>query len=731
MKQKVLSFILAAVLCCTSNVWAGELTVANGTNASADVPFSGQFGKSYQRTQIIYPQSELAEMAGKDITSLTFYVKNQAPSALGVTVQIGLAEISDSYFSEKAYKSATLTIVKAEDVWDLNAATVVVEFSEPFSYSGEGSILFDIQTVATGSDASTTSFYGTGSLANYQSAYGYTPSSIPATPASRSYFIPKTTFTYEEPAPAGPKYDLTLADVSSDHGTVAFTVGGNAATQAKKDDVVTVSVTPDEGYSAKDVTVRAYTSWEAAGARSFHAPALVDDIAVTKQEDGTWTFAMPEASVWVTVTYAKNLQDAWIEAIDEQTYTGEAIEPTVTVQDGSAVLTLNTDYTVAYSNNTNAGTATVTVTAVAGSNYSGTATATFAIQKADITMTTAPAAVSGLVYSGEAQTLITAGASSFGTVLYSLDGENFSDALPQGTDAGTYTVTYKVEGDDNHNAFAAQTLNVTIATDKTALNNAITEAEAYYNSISESNPDAAAALQTAINTAKGVQGNADATQSEIESAAQTLNEAVDAAKADVALKRITLTIPAKSYMARIDEDKRQIETAVAGVKLFSVNNVTNTEVVLTGELGVIAAEMPYFIYNAGDTEVEVSIVVSSEDADNVDYDSEHFKGTLVDKTFTDEDMEEYDHYVLSGGSSFVWVKDAGTLSAGKCWIQLPKSPNNARALSIVFDGETTGISTAKTAADTKDAAVYDLQGRRVMQPTKGLFIVNGKKVVIK
>ena len=236
----------------------------------------------------------------------------------------------------------------------------------------------------------------------------------------------------------------------------------------------------------------------------------------------------------------------------------------------------------------------------------------------------------------------------------------------------------------------------------------------------------------AINAAKAVKDNADATQSEIETAAQTLTDALNAAKADVALKRITLTIPAKSYMARIDADKRQIENAVAGVKLYSVKSVTNTEVELTAELNVIAAEMPYFIYNDNDTEVEVSIVVSSEDADNVDYDSDHFKGTLVDKTFTDEDMEEADHYVLSGGSSFVWVKDAGVLSAGKCWIELiPTSAAHARRLSIVHEGETTGISTVKTTVDTKDAAVYDLQGRRVMQPTKGLFIVNGKKVVIK
>ena len=546
-------------------------------------------------------------------------------------------------------------------------------------------------------------------------------------------FSATCTVTVTDPATL---YNLTLADGSDAHGTVAFTVGGNAATQAKKDDVVTVSVTPNEGYSAKDVTVRAYTSWEAASeilTGGGENPGLVSDITVTKNEtDGTWSFTMPEANVWVVVTYAKNLQDAWIQAIADQTYTSEAIEPTIEVKDGETTLVLNTDYTVAYSNNTNAGTATVTITAVEGSNYSGTASKTFTIAKADITMTTAPAAVSGLVYSGEAQTLVTAGVASFGTVLYSLDGETFSDALPQGTDAGAYTVTYKVEGDDNHNAFAAQTLNVTIATNKTELNDAITEAEAYYNSISESNPDAAAALQTAINAAKAVKDNADATQSEIETAAQTLNEAVDAAKADVALKRVTLTIPAKSYMARIDADKRQIETALAGVKLYTVKNVTNTEVELTAELSVIAAEMPYFIYNDNDTEVEVSIVVSSEDADNVDYDSEHFKGTLVDKTFTDEDMQAADHYVLTNGSNFVWVKDAGTLAAGKCWIELiPTSAAHARALSIVHEGETTGISTVKTDADTKDAAVYDLQGRRVMQPTKGLFIVGGKKVVIK
>jgi gliding motility-associated-like protein len=66
-----------------------------------------------------------------------------------------------------------------------------------------------------------------------------------------------------------------------------------------------------------------------------------------------------------------------IDAIANQTYTGSAITPTVVVKDDSTMLTLGTDYTVAYSNNTNVGTATVTITGTG--NYTGTKTQTFSI----------------------------------------------------------------------------------------------------------------------------------------------------------------------------------------------------------------------------------------------------------------------------------------------------------------------------------------------------------------
>ena len=48
-----------------------------------------------------------------------------------------------------------------------------------------------------------------------------------------------------------------------------------------------------------------------------------------------------------------------------------------------------------------------------------------------------------------------------------------------------------------------------------------------------------------------------------------------------------------------------------------------------------------------------------------------------------------------------------------------------------FGDETTNIEHSTLNIEHSDNSVYDLQGRKVAQPTKGLYIHNGKKVVIK
>lgn len=97
------------------------------------------------------------------------------------------------------------------------------------------------------------------------------------------------------------------------------------------------------------------------------------------------------------------------------------------------------------------------------------------ITKADGSVT-APAAKTDLVYNGKAQALITAGSSTTGTIQYKLNNGEYSTALPEATNAGTYTVSYKVVGDENHEDVDEASFSVTIgkaavtvtASDKTA-----------------------------------------------------------------------------------------------------------------------------------------------------------------------------------------------------------------------------------------------------------------------
>ena len=78
-------------------------------------------------------------------------------------------------------------------------------------------------------------------------------------------------------------------------------------------------------------------------------------------------------------------------------------------------------------------------------------------------ITTAPSAKTNLVYNGENQELITAGTTNFGDLLsYSLDGVNYSADIPTATDAGTYTIYYKVENSDNWNEVDAKNITVSI-----------------------------------------------------------------------------------------------------------------------------------------------------------------------------------------------------------------------------------------------------------------------------
>ena len=91
-----------------------------------------------------------------------------------------------------------------------------------------------------------------------------------------------------------------------------------------------------------------------------------------------------------------------------------------------------------------------------------TGTVTIKVNKADPTFT-APTAQKNLTYTGQEQALIIAGMTDHGTMQYSLtENGTYSQDIPTGTDAGAYTVWYRVIGDANHNDTAPASVAVRI-----------------------------------------------------------------------------------------------------------------------------------------------------------------------------------------------------------------------------------------------------------------------------
>ena len=139
------------------------------------------------------------------------------------------------------------------------------------------------------------------------------------------------------------------------------------------------------------------------------------------------------------------------------TYNGNVQTATVTGYDPA---TMN----ISGNTGTDAGSYTVSVTSKTGQWADGSTdavTANWSIGKANAGCT-APTAKPGLTYNGAAQELITAGTAFGGTMKYSTNGNDWFDEIPTGTNAGSYTVYYKVIGDRNHNDNAGGSVDVTI-----------------------------------------------------------------------------------------------------------------------------------------------------------------------------------------------------------------------------------------------------------------------------
>lgn len=150
---------------------------------------------------------------------------------------------------------------------------------------------------------------------------------------------------------------------------------------------------------------------------------------------------------------AKPIKNAVITYNNSLTYNGSTLSPAVTVKYGNATLKKNTDYTVAYSNNVNAGTGTITITGKG--IYGGSVKKTFTIKKLGISAS----AVSGTgnkVYTGSAIKPVPAVKAGGRTLK---NGTDFTVSYKNNTEPGTATL--KVTGKGNYSGSVSKAFKIT------------------------------------------------------------------------------------------------------------------------------------------------------------------------------------------------------------------------------------------------------------------------------
>ena len=182
------------------------------------------------------------------------------------------------------------------------------------------------------------------------------------------------------------------------------------------------------------------------------------------------------------------------------------------------------------------------------------------------------------------------------------------------------------------------------------------------------------------------------------------------------------------------------KASYAGAEIYSISGKDASGISLSKVTGLLEAGKPYF-YMASD--------VNGKDN----------KGAVRNVNFFRADFDTYDvakpienngligtfeaitapqgakYYVLSNNKLYYTTDAEVKVGANKAYInksQIVNKGGGAAKAFIDFDElEATGIDAVDTAKTLKGGKFYDLSGREVANPTRGLYIVNGKKVLIK
>ena len=189
--------------------------------------------------------------------------------------------------------------------------------------------------------------------------------------------------------------NITLSCAGLTSGTMRVTVTQPSIANA------TIAAIPDQNYTGYAITpsVTVTLGGSTLVLNRDYTVSYANNINVgtaVVTVNGTGNYAGQSKSTTFRIV-TPSVANATISAIPDQTYTGYAICPTLTVYSNNGGLRENTDYTVSYTNNINIGTASVTITGIGG--YTGTKTATFRITGPNLSAATI-AAIPDQLYTG-------------------------------------------------------------------------------------------------------------------------------------------------------------------------------------------------------------------------------------------------------------------------------------------------------------------------------------------
>ena len=172
---------------------------------------------------------------------------------------------------------------------------------------------------------------------------------------------------------------------------------------------------------------------------------------------------------------------------------------------------------------------------------------------------------------------------------------------------------------------------------------------------------------------------------------------------------------------------------------FAVSGVDNIATLTsydksTGALGFTTAatstaNVPFLMRStAGASEISLNnVAVAAAAATDATASEASLKGVYA-ATTVDNSAK---NYVLSNNIIYPIGANSATVNPYRAYIQIAQDADPARGLTFTVDGETTAIDGITAGENAEDGAVYNLQGQRVVKAQKGLYIKDGRKVMIK